>query len=156
MPADRPDVAALHKGGFLQCGGEVEIIILDAFLLFTEQVGQFLFIKACEQRIEVSGLQSFDLYAQKLLIPTGIHRHAVVRNDIRFLLSFSQMVGKHTGDLGDAFFLGGKNTTVTGNDAVVTVDNDRIDEAELPQGRTQLCDLLRRVGARVVHIRDKP
>ena len=53
------------------------------------------------------------------------------------------MVHKHTRNLGDAFFLGGNKTTMTSNNAKVTVDNDGIDEAKLPQGRSELQDLLR-------------
>ena len=34
------------------------------------------------------------------------------------------MVHKHTRNLGDAFFLGGNKTTMTSNNAKVTVDND--------------------------------
>ena len=45
--------------------------------------------------------------------------------------------------LGDAFLFRRKNTTVTGNYAIVTVDNNGIDEAELTQRGAQLIDLLR-------------
>lgn len=47
--------------------------------------------------------------------------------------------------IGDAFPLGGKNTTVTGNYAIVTVDDDWIDKTELPERRTDLIDLIRAV-----------
>ena len=62
------------------------------------------------------------------------------------------MVGKDTRHLGDAFLLGSKNTTVTGNYAMVTVDDDGIDETELTKGRAELIDLRRGVGSRVVDI----
>ncbi len=62
------------------------------------------------------------------------------------------MVGKHTGDLIKAFFLGSKNTTVTSNYAIVTVDNDRIDKSKFSKRGTQLFDLLRGMGAGIVCI----
>ena len=62
------------------------------------------------------------------------------------------MVGKDARHLGDAFLFGGKNTTVTGNYAIVTVDDDGIDEAELSQRGAELVDLLRAVCPGVVDI----
>ncbi len=48
VPAHGPDVATLHKGGFLQCGGQVEVIILRfAAGIIRKQVCQFLLVKAC-------------------------------------------------------------------------------------------------------------
>ena len=133
MSAHRPDITPLHKGGFLQSSGQVKVIVLRiAVRLSAKQVSQFLFIKACEQGIEVHALQSLDLNTQKLLIPSGIHRHAVVGDDICFLLRLCQMVGKDTRHFRDSFLLRRKNTTVAGDNAKVTVDNDGIDEAELP------------------------
>ena len=40
-------------------------------------------------------------------------------------------------------------------DVELSVDDDRIHEAELTERRTQLGDLLLRVGAGVIHIRDE-
>ena len=57
MPSDCPNVAALDKRGFLQSGSQVEIVILDGFLLFAEEISQFLLVEACEKRVEVRGLR---------------------------------------------------------------------------------------------------
>ena len=62
------------------------------------------------------------------------------------------MIRKHTGYLGDALFSGGKNTTVTGDDAEFTVDDDGIDEAELTERGAELIDLLRGMGTGIVLI----
>src|SRR5699024_9769201 len=110
-----------------------------------------LFVKAGEQRVKVHALQRLDLHPQKLLIPSGIHRHAVVRNDIGFLLRLGEMVSKDARNFLDAFFFGSKNTTVTSDNAKVTVDDDGINKAELPEGRAELRDLLRGVGSGVVY-----
>ena len=56
-----------------------------------------------------------------------------IGDDVGFLLCFGKVVGKDTRHLRDAFLLGGKNTTVTGNNAIVTVDDDGIDKAELTE-----------------------
>ena len=63
------------------------------------------------------------------------------------------MVGKDTRHFGDAFLLGGKNTTVTGNYAIVTVDDDRIDKTELTERGAELIDLFWAVCPGVVDIR---
>ena len=62
------------------------------------------------------------------------------------------MVGKDTRHLRDAFLLGGKNTTVTGNYAIVTVDDDGIDKAEFTERGAELVDLLRAVCPGIVDI----
>ena len=62
------------------------------------------------------------------------------------------MVGKDARHLRDAFLLGGKNTTVTGNNAIVTVDDDGIDKAELPERGAELVDLRRGMCARIILI----
>ena len=127
-------------------------VILFGFHAVIKQSCQFLFIKAGEQRVKVHALQRLDLHPQKLLIPSGVHCHTVVRNDIGFFLSFGKMVGKHTGNLSDAFFLCRQDSAVACNHAIVTVDDDGIDKAELPEGRAELGNLLRGVGSGVVYI----
>ena len=42
---------------------------------------------------------------------------------------------------------------MAGDHIKIPVDNDGIDEAELPEGRAKLRDLLRGVGTGIVHIR---
>ena len=76
-------------------------------------------------------MQGFDLNTQKRFVPASIHCHTVVREDISFFLSFGEVVCKYTRHFGDALFAGSKNTTVTGDNAIVTVDNNWIDEAKL-------------------------
>ena len=68
-------------------------------------------------------------------------------------LRFGQMIRKHAGYFFDTFLTGGKNTTVAGDDAKVTVDDNRIYEAELTEGGAELIDLLRRVCPGVVLVR---
>ena len=48
VPADRPDVARLHKRGFLQSGGQVEIIIFRLVAVPGVERGQFLLVKSCQ------------------------------------------------------------------------------------------------------------
>ena len=152
MPSQRPDVAGLREGRLLQLGIHIKIILLG-FNAVVKEPGQFLFVKTSEERVKVRCLQGLDLHTQKFFIPACVHRHTVIGNDVGFLLRFGEVVGKDTRYLSDAFLLGGKNTTVTGNNAIVTVDDDRIDEAELSQRGAELIDLLRAVGPGVVDIR---
>ena len=62
------------------------------------------------------------------------------------------MVNENTGDIGDAFRFRCKHTSVSGDDAVVTVDDDGIDKAELPEGRAEFRDLLRRMRPGIVGV----
>lgn len=142
MSAERPHITHLAEGGLLQSGIDIEVIVF-CFLAVIKELRQLLFIKAGEERVEVHALEFFDLNAEKLLVPSGIKCHAVVGDNVCFLLRFGEVVGKHTGNLGDAFLTGSKNTTMTGDYAEITVDNYRIDEAELTERGTELIYLLR-------------
>ena len=128
-------------------------VILFGFDAIVKELRQLLFVKAGEERVKVHRLQRLDLHTQKFFVPACVHRHAVVCDDVGFLLGFCEVVGKDARHLGDAFLLGGKNTTVTGNNAIVTVNDNGIDEAELSKRGAELIDLLRAVCSCVVYIR---
>ena len=152
MPPQRPDVTEFREGRLLQLGIHIKIILFG-FNAIVKELRQLLFVKAGEERVKVRCLQGLDLHTQKFFIPARVHRHAVVGNDVGFLLGFCEVVGKDARHLGDAFLLGGKNTTVTGNNAIVTVDDNGIDEAELTERGAELIDLFRAVCPGVVDIR---
>ena len=132
MPPQRPDVAGLREGRLLQLGIHIKIILFG-FNAIVKELRQLLFVKAGEKRVKICRLQRLNLHTQKFFIPARIHRHAVVGNNVSFLLGFGEVVGKDARHLGDAFLLGGKNTTVTGNHAIGTVNDNGIDEAELTE-----------------------
>ena len=156
MPADRPHVTALHKGSLLQRSSQVEIIVLRiAASSVGEQVSQLFFIEASHGEVVAHLLQFRHLNGEKLLVPACVHCHAVVGKDVGFLLCIGQVVNVDTRHFRDAFLLRRHQATVTCDDIVFPVDDDRIDEAELTQRGTELLDLLRRVGAGVVYIRDE-
>ena len=137
VPSQRPDVAGLCEGRLLQLGIHIKIILLDV-LAVIKQLRQLLFIKTGKKRVKVRCLQRLNLHTQEFFVPACIHRHAVVRNDVRFLLRFGEVVGKDARHLRDAFLLSGKTTTMTGNHAIVTVDHHGIDEAELTERGAEL------------------
>ena len=151
MPSQCPNVAGLREGWLLQFGIHIKVILFG-FNAIVKQLRQFLFVKTGEERVKVRRLQRLDLHTQEFFIPSCIHRHAVVRNDVGFLLRFGEVVGKDARHLRDAFLLGGKNTTVTGNNAIVAVNDNGIDEAKLTQRGAELVDLLRAVCPGVVDI----
>ena len=62
------------------------------------------------------------------------------------------MVGKDTRNFLDAFFFGSKNTSMSGDYIEIPVNDNGVDKAELPEGGAELRNLLRGVGAGVVHI----
>ena len=147
-----PHITGFRKDRLLQFFVYIKLIILCLGAVI-KQRRQFLLIKAGEQRIKVHALQCFNFHSQKLFIPSGIHRHAVVSDDVSFLLSLGEVVGKDTGHLPNAFLLGSKDTSVTGNHTILPIDNDRIDKAKLPQRGTELFNLLWRMCPGIIHIR---
>ena len=153
VPAHRPDIAPLHERRFLQCGGKVEIIILYIFFPIPgKKVGNLVFAEACQRYIKIRALQTFNLNAEHLLIPPRIQSHAVIRKDIGFLLRLCQIIHKHTRHFLHAFLFRCGNPAMPCDNIEIPVDDNRVDEAELPQGRAELRDLLRRVRPRVIHI----
>ena len=152
VPPQRPDVTEFREGRLLQLGIHIKIILFG-FNAIVKELRQLLFVKAGEKRVKICRLQGLDLHTQKFFIPARVHCHAVVGDDVGLLLGFRKVVGKDTRHLRNAFLLGGKNTTVTGNNAIVTVDDDRIDKAELTERGAELVDLLRRMGTGIVDIR---
>ena len=149
MPADCPDIPTLYKGCLLKGGGQIEIIVFCLRLIISgEKVSNLIIVKASQSYIEIHALQSFDFNSQEFLILGK----SVVRNDVGFFLCFGKVIHKHARNFLDAFFLGSHHSAVSGNDAIVTVDDNGIHKAELTQGGTQLCDLLWGVGSRIVDI----
>ena len=135
MPSEPPDIPLYHKGGFFQCGGQVEIIFFYIFFTIPgKKVCDLILTKPCQRHIKIRTLQTFNLNAEQLLIPSGIQSHAVVRKDIGFLLRLRQIIHKHTWNLCDAFLLRRCDPAMPRDDIEITVDDDRVDEAELPQG----------------------
>ncbi len=76
------------------------------------------FYYKAEMKLPVTGIRSGRTRTRTVFV--------YVMDESRFLLSFGQVVCKHTRYLGDSFLPGGKNTTMAGDDAIVTVDNDGI------------------------------
>ena len=130
VPPQRPDVTEFREGRLLQLGIHIKIILFG-FNAIVKELRQLLFVKAGEERVKVRRLQRLNLHTQKLFVPSGIHRHAVVGNDVGFLLGFRKVVGKN---------------------AIVTVDDDRIDKTELTERGAEFVDLLRRMGTGVIDI----
>ena len=154
MPAHRPDIAPLHERRFLQCSGKVKVIIFHIFFPIPgKKVCDLIFAEARQGYIKIRTLQTFNLDAEKLLIPSRVQSHAVIRKDVGFLLRLRQEVCEHTRHFLHAFLFRGGNPAMPRNDIELPVDDDRVDEAELPQGRAELRELLRRVRPRIVHIR---
>ena len=136
----------------MQLGVHIEIVLFG-FDAVIKKLRQFFLIKAGKERVKVRRLQRLDFYTQEFFIPARVQRHTVIGNDVGFLLGFGEVVGKDAWHLVDTFLPGGKNTTVTGNYAIVTVDDNGIDEAELTQRGSELVDLLWTVSSGVVDIR---
>ena len=154
MLSEMPKVAQLSDARFLQFRIHIKVVFLR-LIVCREQVGNLRFVEACKRYIEVHALQSFHLDAQHFLIPSRIECETVVCEDVGFLLGFREVIHEYTRNLLDVLLLRGEDSAMSRYDVELPVDDDRIDKTKLPQGRAQLGDLLLRVGAGVIHIRDE-
>ena len=156
MIAQQPDVPLLHKGlGFKRCV-LIKVILLNLVLILCEQVSDLRVLKAGQGHIKIHPLQGFDLNPQHFFIPACILCIAVVCQNVGLFLCLGEMIRQHTGYLGEAFLLGSHQPAVTGDHAEIPVDDDRVDEAELPQRGPELHDLICRMGTGIVDIRNQP
>nr|DAK40850.1 MAG TPA: hypothetical protein [Caudoviricetes sp.] len=152
VPAHSPQIAGFHKCRFLQRGGQVEIVIL-CFLFSSAHHGrQLFFIKAGEGKVVGHLLQGFQFYSQQVFIPACVHGHAVVGQNVRFLLRLGQVIHIYAGDFGEAFLPRGGKASMPGDDVIVAVDKHGIDKAKFPQRSPELSDLLRAVGTGVINV----
>ena len=153
VSADRPYIPALHKGSLFQHIVQIEIIILHIGIIVPgEEICDLIILEAHKTHIKVHALQSLDFNLQQRFIPACIHCHTVVGKNVGFLLCLGEIIHEHTRHFLDAFFLGGHHTAMSGDDAVVLIDDDGIDETELPERRAELHNLFRGVGAGVIDI----
>src|SRR5699024_1491627 len=79
-------------------------------LPYREQVCHLILTETGQGYVKILSLQAFNLNPQKFLIPSGVHSHTVVRQDIRFFLGFTQMVRQHAWNFFHPFLLRRQNT----------------------------------------------
>ena len=151
MVSEQPEVTAFCDRRLFQFRIHIEIIIF-CIICGIKKACQLRFIETSQTQIEIFCLQSFNLHFQKLLIPSGIHCHTVVCENVCFLLRFGQIVHEHTRHFVDALFFRRRDSAMTSDHIEIPVDNDGIDKTELPEGRTELIDLLYVVGTSIIHI----
>ena len=151
MSAERPHITGLGDGGLLKLGIHIEVIVFG-FLAVIKELRQLLLFKSGKGKVEGVCLQGFDLHAEKLLVPSGIESHTVVGDNVSLLLGFGKVVCKHARHFFDAFLTSRDSSAVSGDDAVVAVDDDGIDKTELTERRAELVDLHRGMGTGIVLI----
>ena len=155
MAADRPHISRLHKGGFLQRGGQVEIIIVYVIVIRAVERGEFLLIKAGKQRVHAHFLQGFDLHRQQLLVPTSVQGGAVDCQDVGFFLRFRHPREHDIGQFFHALRFRRLHAPMAGEDGEVLIHLHGIAVADAPVDRAELVDLLLAVGTGVIGVRDK-
>ena len=121
-----------------------------------EQRFQFGVAEAHQREVHALVLQFGEFVGQHLLVPPGVHGQPVVRDDICPPLSLAEVVQHHHRNLRETQLAGSQEASVAGNDPVHRIDQDRIGESKLHDGRRDLRDLLRRVGPRVPGVRHQP
>ena len=153
VPSDNPHITTLNEGCLLQRFRKVIVIVFNLGFVFRKEVCEFLFVKTRKTKVEVQTFQLLQFYTQKFFVPTRIKRHSVIRQDVRFLLRFGEMVNEHTRHFLDAFRLRRHNSAVSGNNGQIPVNDDGINKPELTQRRTEFQNLFLTVGSGIVCVR---
>lgn len=111
-------------------------------------------LKAHQGDIEAGGLQGLRLAAEGVLVVAGLAEQVVCMDEGPALV-LAQILDRDGRHLIPAFRLGGQQSAVSVDHAILTVDADRDDHAKLAEGSAERFDLLRRVKFGVVFIRVK-
>ena len=157
MRPDGPQVA--------RPGNRVGWLLGDRFLLHVraglrfvarQEILQLVVGEAHEREVHAVLLQVAQLRGKDLLVPPGVERQLVVRDDVRAPLSLAEVIQDDDWHLSESQLASSQETTVARDDPGVTVYQDRRVETELRDGRRDLRHLLRRVRPRVLRVRHQP
>ena len=118
-----------------------------------EQVGNFLLIKSRECKVIAEVLQFRHFDSKQLIIPACVKSHAIIGKYVRLLLCICQVIGIHTGYFDDTLGFRSHESAMSCDNVVVLVDDNRIYETELTQGRAYLVYLFGRVSTGIVDVR---
>ena len=122
----------------------------------SQEILQLVVGEAHEREVHAVHLQVAQLRGKDLLVPPGVERELVVRDDVRAPLSLAEMIQNDDWHLSESQLASSQETTVARDDPGVTVYQDRSVETELRDGRRDLRHLLRRVRPRVLRVRHQP
>jgi hypothetical protein len=100
-------------------------------------------------------LELLQLQSQQPIVPTSIQCNAVVGQDVRLLLGIAQVAELNHRNLFEAELSGCGQTTVTSDQAMLTIGEDGVVESELGDRGRYLCHLLIAVRAGIASIRDQ-
>ena len=126
-----PDVTEFREARLLQFPVHIELVFLGLGVA-VQQLVHFGVREPEERHIEVSALQIGNLDRQHFLVPSRVHREAVVREDIRFLLRLGQVLREYTRNLGDALLFCRHDPAMTRYDGIFFVYNYGRHEPKLP------------------------
>ena len=103
--------------------------------------------------VELDLAERLELYRQQFFIPTGQLGQAVVGDDVCLDLCFGEVAQPDCRDLFEPEQLRRCQTPVARDDLPVLIDQDRVSPAECLDGRSDMPDLLVRVGTGISRIR---
>lgn len=104
-------------------------------------------------KIGVDGSQVLQLDGQDVAVPASLFGQLVVGEDVGALLGIGQLLEPDHRNCFEAELLGGGNATMSSDDGVGLVDENRIIEPKGLNARCDLGDLLRAVDARIGAVR---
>ena len=100
MLPEQPEVASHRDRRFRDLRDAVLVGETLVRILRGQQLRQFLVIEADQAEIEVLVLERGEFQAKQFVIPTGIQREFVVRDDVGALLGFGKVVENDDRDFG--------------------------------------------------------
>jgi len=144
MVANLPEVAGLRYRGAVPVGFRdfVVGVRLRAVQLANQKIDLWQF-KSRERDVEVEiERQLLEFQRKQLRVPAGVLRKLVVRDHVGANLGRREVADPHRRDVGHSKAYGGERGAVTGDDPVLSVQQDWPDEPEFPDTPPELLDLL--------------
>ena len=144
MPTEAVNLPNLTLGRFWQLRF---VAIVNSFLRCLRQ------LKAGDTHVKAKIVQKLEFLVQKSDVPRRVFRKPIVRNHVRSALCLGQVLDKDARHSGHAFGHRRDEPPVSCDDIFILVDQERIDETELPKRTSQLHDLLVAVLPGVMFVR---
>jgi hypothetical protein len=147
-----PDNLLFWKGVSAFRAGHHRNVICHGFVVFRlvdipaeRDVGEFRGVEPQQVKIELQVFQVQHFEPQQLVVPSGVQRELIVRNQVCFFLRFGQVAEFDAGNRLEAEQSGGGEPPVAGDQAIFAVQQYRIRKPEFLDAGRDLRHLIIRV-----------
>jgi hypothetical protein len=154
MGAKDPHIAAFRHRVFLRLRCFI-LVTVGGFRRGCKQFVKLLIRKSRQFEINPRILQVTQFKGQHFVIPPGVKRKAVIRENVGSFLCFGEIFQLNTRDFGKPEFSRRQRPPMPGNDTVFAIDDDRVCPAEFFDRGGNPCHLFVGMRAGVSSVRDK-